>query len=511
MYRILIVDDERNERTGIEKLIRRYQFHLEVVQASNGREALEKFEQNGIDILLTDIKMPLMSGIELIKEVHKRGWDPICIIYSAYGEFEYAQNAIALGVMQYLLKPIKMQEFQNLFEHVVSLCEEKDHQQVESEALKIKLRNVENDKMYRQLLKYLESEAAERSEDTEELFARESLVPVILSSYSYLFSRYWENYEEDINKIFDNNPVIINKDDTQTLVLAGCGRLSSQRKREEVCERLIQMSRDNFQSEIFIVMGTKCSSMEELKTQYEIMRDQLDYQFFITESTYFLIEESGFVKKESDMLSIYFKKILTSAKLKDFQGIKSEFEKAFEYVEKNVGFSSIYIKYNFSEVIKQCCEILHSGERLMEVVEDIYGSRSITQVKQAVSHLIDVLAEDERIQNEENRVVIMAKTYIHEHYKDCTLSVSSIADELGISSAYLSTQFKAETGQQLVKYISWYRIERARDLLTTTNVKVGEVAKKVGYLNTSYFISLFRNNMGCSPAKYRERAFKDEG
>ena len=267
MYRILIVDDERNERTGIEKLIRRYQFHLEVVQASNGREALEKFEQNGIDILLTDIKMPLMSGIELIKEVHKRGWDPICIIYSAYGEFEYAQNAIALGVMQYLLKPIKMQEFQNLFEHVVSLCEEKDHQQAESEALKIKLRNVENDKMYRQLLKYLESEADERSEDTEELFAREALVPVILSSYSYLFSRYWENYEEDINKIFDNNPVIINKDDTQTLVLAGCGRLASQRKREEVCERLIQMSRDNFQSEIFIVMGTKCSSMEELKAQ----------------------------------------------------------------------------------------------------------------------------------------------------------------------------------------------------------------------------------------------------
>ena len=94
MYRILIVDDERNERTGIEKLIRRYQFHLEVVQASNGREALEKFEQNGIDILLTDIKMPLMSGIELIKEVHKRGWDPICIIYSAYGEFVFTQLSI---------------------------------------------------------------------------------------------------------------------------------------------------------------------------------------------------------------------------------------------------------------------------------------------------------------------------------------------------------------------------------------------------------------------------------
>lgn len=509
--KILIVDDERNERVGIEKLIRKYQYQMEVIQAPNGREALEKFGQNDIDILLTDIKMPFMTGIELIKEVHKGGWDPICIIYSAYGEFEYAQNAIALGVMQYLLKPIKMQEFKDLFDRVISMCREKEHQQAEKEALKVKLQSVEHDKMYRQLLRYLESESDAILEETEALFEQEALVPVVLSSYSYLFSRYWENYEEDIEKIFGNKPVIINKDDTQTLVLAGCSRLSSLKKREEVCEKLIRMSRDKFQSEIFIVMGTKCSNMAELKAQYGILRDQLDYQFFITESTYFLSEESGFVKKESDMLSIYFKKILTCAKLKDFQGIKSEFEKAFEYVDKNVGFSSIYIKYNFSEVIKQCCELLHSGERLMEVVEDIYGSRSIAQVKQAVSHLIDVLAEEEKSQNEENRVVMMAKAFIHEHYQDCTLSVSSIADELGISSAYLSTQFKAETGQQLVKYISLYRIEKARELLTTSNVKVGEVAKKVGYLNTSYFISLFRNHVGCSPAKYRERAFKDEG
>ena len=116
MYTILIADDERNERTGIEKLLRHFQYDLKIVQAANGREALAVFEHSHIDILLTDIKMPFLGGIDLIKQVHKGGWDPICIIYSAYGEFEYAQNAIALGVVQYLLKPIKRGEFQELFD-----------------------------------------------------------------------------------------------------------------------------------------------------------------------------------------------------------------------------------------------------------------------------------------------------------------------------------------------------------------------------------------------------------
>ncbi len=544
MYTILIADDERNERTGIEKLLRHFQYDLKIVQAANGREALAVFEHSHIDILLTDIKMPFLGGIDLIKQVHKGGWDPICIIYSAYGEFEYAQNAIALGVVQYLLKPIKRGEFQELFDKVLSMCEEKARHLKEREELKRKLKSAENDRLYRQLLRYLDSdetvqeaesdgsrqeeesdgsrqeaesdenrqqvESDESVQEVESLFEEGSLVPLVLCSYSWLFSKYWESYEADIYKIFGSGAAVINKDDSQTLILAKAELLATSRKAGEVCDRLIDMSRGKYQSELFIVAGDKCRNISELKVQYEKIREQLDYQFFVSESTYFLSDEGSFVKKESDMLDIYFKKILTCARLGDFGGIKGEFAKAFEYVEKNMGFSSIYIKYNFSEVIKKCCELLHSQERLMKVVEDIYGSHSIVQVKEAVLHLIDSLADADRSRQDNNRLVSLAKVWIHDHYQDCSLSVSSIADELSISSAYLSTQFKAETGQQLVKYISKYRIERAKELLTTTNMKVGDVAKKVGYLNTSYFISLFKNHVGSSPVKYRERAFQDE-
>lgn len=510
MYKILIVDDERNERTGIEKLIRRFHYDLDVRQASNGKEALCVLQKEPVDVLLTDIKMPFMTGMELIENVHKNGWNPICVIYSAYGEFEYAQNAIALGVRQYLLKPIKLQEFQKLFDEVISICDEKEKLKAKNEELKQKLKNVENERMYRQLLRYLESESKEIHREVEDMFLDNSFVPIILSSYSYLFSRYWENYENELHKIFGERTHIINKDDTQTLLLVRYDDLLPGKKAAQLCEKVIEMSKSQYQSDLFIIVGDRCKNIWELRTEYEKMREQLDYQFFITESTYFLKDDNGFIKKKSDMLSLYFEKITTCARLEDFVGMKSEFDKAFEYVEKNVGFSSIYIKYNFSEVIKHCCEILHDGERMIKVVEDIYGSRSINQVKNAVFHLIDVLSESSTSKKEENRVVVMAKAFIHNHYQDCTLSVSSVADELDISAAYLSSMFKMETNQNMVRYISGYRMEKAKELLTTTNMKVGDIAERVGYVNTSYFISLFRNNTGCSPAKYRERVFRDE-
>ena len=162
-FSILLVDDEKNERKGIEKLIQKNGYNLQVFQAENGVDALKIFKEKKIDILLTDIKMPFMDGMELIKEVHKEGWDPVCIIYSAYGEFEYAQNAIALGVIQYLLKPIKLSEFRNLFEKVLSICQTKKEQEEQNQVLKLRLETAENIQLSKEILSVLDSKAEKNS------------------------------------------------------------------------------------------------------------------------------------------------------------------------------------------------------------------------------------------------------------------------------------------------------------------------------------------------------------
>lgn len=510
MYRILIVDDESRERNGIEKLIRRYQYQLEIYQASDGKEALGIMEKTDIDILLTDIKMPVMTGMELIEQVHKHGWNPVCIIYSAYGEFEYAQNAITLGVMQYLLKPIKLNEFQELFDKVIRICDEKEKQKSENAMLKQMLKTDEDTKFYRHLLSYLESETDYAEDAEKEIFAGKEFIPMILSSYSYLFARYWENYENDLRELFRQEVIIINKDDTQTLLIISREVMKTMKKAEEICEELISISRKKYQSEIFIVVGGVCRVPKDLKAEYRRIQEQLDYRFFVSESTYFLENQVGFLKRQSDMLTLYFKKVETCARLEDYEGIRKEFQKAFEYIEKNSGFSSIYVKYTFSEGIKKCCEILNKKERMMEVVEDIYGSNSIQQVESAVFKLLEELEKTQGERQDEGRFVLLAKNFIHGHYQEYTMSVATVADELHISAGYLSALFKVETGQNIVKYISNYRIERAKELLVSTNIRVGDVAEKVGYLNASYFISLFRNTTGYSPAKYRERIHQNE-
>ena len=122
MYKLLIVDDEEKERSGIAGLVKKFAFPFEASQAKNGMEALEMIRKESFDVLLTDIKMPLINGLELIKEVQKMSIWMIFIIYSAYADFVYAQNAISLGVIKYLLKPISLADFKQLFNEVEILC-----------------------------------------------------------------------------------------------------------------------------------------------------------------------------------------------------------------------------------------------------------------------------------------------------------------------------------------------------------------------------------------------------
>ena len=118
---------------------------------------------------------------------------------------------------------------------------------------------------------------------------------------------------------------------------------------------------------------------------------------------------------------------------------------------------------------------------------------------------LDDMAENRREDEKENRLVHMAKNLIYEKYGESLLSVSYIAEELNVSTAYLSSLFKIETGENLVKFITRYRVEKSKELLRQSNMKVSDIAGKVGYINVSYYTSIFRNQVGISPLQYREK------
>ena len=129
--KILLVDDEKIERQGIKFLIQKFQIPLIVEEANNGKKAWEYIERNNdIDILLTDVKMPYMDGLELAKKVNQLNPNIVIIIFSAYGEFDYAKKACQVNAVNYLLKPIEIDEFQEVMGHVMEICEKRKQQEL---------------------------------------------------------------------------------------------------------------------------------------------------------------------------------------------------------------------------------------------------------------------------------------------------------------------------------------------------------------------------------------------
>ena len=508
MFRILIVDDEKREREGLEFLIRKYKDPLEVLQAQNGEEALKVIEKAPIDILLTDIKMPFMTGIELIEQIRKRGYDPFCIIFSAYGEFEYAQNAISLGVIQYLLKPISLDDFQELFHMVIKLCEEKQEKQSEALILEEEKKNRSLSNAFRDFLYYLEE--GNFQDEAEEHLIRETITGylyrlILLSSYSFLFSAHWKEFQQEILQITCPSTWIITINDMQVLLLVPVDGNVEDRYIRRCCDSIIKISTQTYQADIFLAVSPVCTEIEEMKAAYEKLRDTLDYQFFMTESTCILYDREYSSKRESDMLPVFFNKILTNAKLRNAKAVSGEFENAFRYIDENVGFSSLYIKYSFTDLSKKLCETLGKEALLPQLMDRIYEAKTLDSLKQTMLDFAAVIIEDETLGRTQGRLVKLARQIICEKYDDVSLGVALIADELHVTPAYLSTLFKMETGHTMIKYITTYRMEQAKYLLKTGNMKVGEVASRCGYMNTSYFISLFRNREGCSPQQYREK------
>ena len=313
MYNILIVDDEKKEREGIALLLKRFGFPLRTAFAQNGEDALKIMEKNHFDILLTDIKMPYMDGIQLIRETQKRGLNPICIIYSAYGEFEYAQNAISLGVQEYLLKPVKLDAFKNLFEKIIDICQEKEIEKKNRNDIIQAKEEAAQQKLSWNLLNYLESEELEEGtlnhwETLENEFTsvvqEKICIPVIISCYSNLFSIEWEEYLKDIREYFGKETVIITNTDNQIVVLLIRERdLYRTAETKKECEILIEKSQKKYQVNIFVVLGKKTESLTELKKEYTELKDQLDYQFFVSKSMVLVHDEDYFLKKENENIS----------------------------------------------------------------------------------------------------------------------------------------------------------------------------------------------------------------
>ncbi|WP_160685869.1 response regulator [Clostridium sp. C2-6-12] len=413
MLKILVVDDEDIERDGIIFLLKKFQYNFEIIEAENGNQAYSYLQENHFDILFTDIRMPFIDGLELTKLAVKLYKDLKVIIFSGFHEFEYAKKALTLGVIDYILKPIDIDEFRKVID---STLEKIDYQNKQLESKN------QNDLFIRRyiLLGYINGTSVKLL--SQEFNSSYDLD--FLNNYSKIFMLEFEHgFFENSGLLFDKEilPLLnfqydyLNLNNSQSLLFIKKFTNSPNNYRE-TAKFLLNIIREKYNINCYISISNNIKSAEDILLEISSLENLLNNKFLLSDTYIFANDEIYENQPVVDRFALYSQQHTSS------------------------------------------------------------GSNAVELVKQ----------------------------YIANNYGS-ELSLEVLASHVYLTPRYLSYIFIQETGSGINKYIKSFRMQKAKELLENTNMKIASICKQVGYNNVSYFCQSFREFYGKSPEKYRKK------
>lgn len=506
MYRILIVDDERIEREGIKYLIGREKGDYEICEASNGKQALDVLHSKKVDLLMTDIRMPHMDGLELSRKAREEYSDLQIVIFSGYSDFSFAQEAIQYGVLDYVLKPVDPERFHQ----VLAKAQEKIVHRHQQNAQKQKEKNYLQQYF---LLSYLYSGKAEVLEQAGEIIDLNNWEQWHCGILAETDQDYFDTADdfaaEGLQNEVGRKYFYLNLNARQSLFLF----------RDKYCEyrlvaeQIYQILKQRTSLHFHLAVSRKFDGCRKLPEVLEQLEQLMEEKFYHPDVHIFTFDEDeekmcNAQRQDSQLMQ----KISEDVSRKDIEALWRHFGCLTEKYQKNTQFSAMYVKFVFSNVIQELFQENQFSEerRLEQEVDRLYRCNNIGQILKITKENIQEYEKFLKNSMEGSRDEVGAvKNYIHQHYAE-DLSLETLAEKVYLSSGYLSFIFKKETGMNLNRYIRVVRMEKAKELLCTTNMKVAQVSEKTGFTNVSYFCRSFREYFGSSPESYRKGTGEDE-
>lgn len=512
--RLMIVDDERFPLDCLANDIPWEEYGIQVVAVkSNGRDALSSILETEPDLIITDVCMPEMDGIELLKCVRAQYPDIDTIIISGYEEFDYVKDAINLGAKNYILKPIVPEE---LLEAVIRIRDEK----------LIKAKKALSESTYADYLKsrVFAWYTPQQNAEAEERFRKDGeyyyvALSVLFDDINELLNGSVESVYFMLNKLIGNycsrNPqcfVIDRNPHTITLLFEGKNSEKLADNVREVCEHLKGRLFKRKYRLYAVGIGKTVASEDELCRTYlgSIMAANMRYIYGYGNVYYdgerVIIEtEDEFIQQTAEELSSAVMnndenkmgrviKLLTDGvaeKKYDIVTIQNFARVTIAKLLERIGCYEIHLEEIYPmprNIIAAICTCSDEQELLRHLM--IFLRSMATHINRS-DHV-----------NSENHIMRI-KQYIEANYTDNQLSTSVIAEKMHFNSAYMSTLFSSGMGITITNYINQVRISNAVRLLRSTDEKIGTIAKNVGFESRSYFCTVFKNMLGKSPSEYR--------
>lgn len=478
---ILIADDSKSSRNVLRFLIEK-QCNADIEEAANGLEALNIIKSKSIDVLITDIKMPLMDGIELIERTEQLNNEIQVIVFSAFADFKFAKKVLQFGAVNYLLKPINAEEFKKTLLEVTNNYELKQKQTV---------------------IKQFDEIVINKSEKPEPL-------PYPLNNFNSLILLQSENnidrlkIEKLISSHTDEFVLKPCKDDL--FILTQCSKSLS----HESFESLLQCL--SLEYECYLHYGVFENNNSSLKEVYKlIVKRAKEDLFWEKPFGYYFVEKSNTYFADNNDVTPLFQKAHKIGNLiaQGNNDADTETEQLIDDIQ-SINANSKQCKYIFIELVKTLLSTTESGVSYDSAIEHIIGAEYLSDIKETIELITSDLSLPKNTANDNNTSPIIKKALniIHNEYAS-DINRSSIANRIFVSSAYFSHLFKKETGKTFSQYLNEYRLSCACSLLRSSTQSIQSIAKAVGFTNYPYFCSQFKKHYGQTCIQYRELYFKE--
>lgn len=504
--KIVVVEDEIRIREGICKLINKISDNYEVVAvAVNGLEGLEYVLDKSPDIVITDIMMPEMNGIEMLEELKRRDKMPKSIVLSAYSEFKYAQAAMRLGVSEYLTKPVTISELTQSLGNLEKTIGTGNN-------VPDTLSSLNN------IFMGLVNGSIDPDEVLEKyLIGRynmnEPLEFIEVSAYlGYYYEENIQLVKKNLEQFIDNYPgaggLILEIPMEMTLLMIIYNYDS-----EETFERWFQNQiRANSSALKRVCLGMiKVDGLKNIQSSYRLINNYLDWNMIFGDDILITFPK---VTKLHAVSSIYPIEIENKMKVAmcafDKAGTLNEVKKFEDYFFDGKLYAPKDIKEAYTRFIwaalaigKEIGDSGNVGVHQKELIQMIEAAKSSAEMRDIMDMVFRELFQDKK--EDENVGLTVKRTIklVHEFYRD-GITLDEIAGKLNITPEYLSAQFQKEVGVNFSYYIRNYRIGKAKLLLVGSDMKVYEIAQKVGYQDSKYFSRVFRQVTGQKPDEYRK-------
>lgn len=535
MYKVLIIDDEPIIRKGLKNIINWKQFDCEICgEACDGVEGMQCIRDQLPDIIITDIKMPEVDGLTMIKEIKNIVPDCKMVILTGYRDFEYAQEAVKLGAFDFVLKPTKIEEMTTILQRAVK--ELKFLKQKEEEMNQLKMHFEQNIPVLRE--KLLNDIIFRINTNEQEILEKLELYHMCIDEFTLLTV---ENDEEELNSklnqydkhlyqfgiinIFEEtfsdafhvSNISLNNKQVAFILQPLHGHKIEVSIIEEKAGQLQEIIRSCFDFTVTVAISSAGTGALALPDKLKECMEALEYKFYLgSDSVIFYHDLKTFYKINDDNLLDDLRKSLTDAiKTGNDNQVQKRLREIYERINGKGLLDKKTIKRFYWTILNDVNHIrtvMLSDDHdkpagsidvgsLYHMIEECESIEDLNALLGGVARQIT-----EKINHFNNRsiklVLQKAIDYLQQHYHE-PVTLNDVAKHVYVSTYYISRMFTKQLGKNFVDCLNEIRIEKAKELLKDAQYKTYEIAEMVGIPDAHYFSRQFKKYTGMTPTEYR--------